>query len=839
MLRKSLATLVAVLLALGLALVATSPASAASDGRPGGGWGSRHGGASSNQPSAPPSTPPASSQQSTAPSPSSAPAPAPNSAPAPAPSASTTPPATSSRSTSSATGTTQTSPTRYGVALYVYKKLDPNKGASWQNSGPQRLVVQDVDNTSKDANVWFTSLDPGLLPADVCGPGWAVQQDKATMSATFTAFPGTISPPVDNIGWPPLYDAKHENLEKYLTVPACPPATAALTFTAASCSAPATVALGAIAHASWGTLTRASGPGNYAVTATADPGYTFAGGGTVANFAGTLDGVLPASDPRCAPPADCIATSAVSYTYDPATNSGVITVPNPRGSSGELCAPFWVTATSWKYLGTSTWIQKLDVVQKLGRISTPGEYAYQAAVTCGQGDIYASFDGNDATLDPTAYLLGPDDPFDEHFLHEMGFTGPKPTYTTSKLGCNQLTVEPHTSDPSCSAEGSYTLSTTPHVTWYVGGVRTEPGTYPAEAGSTVEITAVADETWTLAGGTQDPQSHLWSRSWSYSYGTPSCTLVTPTVTPVQETCSTPGTASYTLPSIEGVVWRVSAGSTARVAGDVVPAGTYTVSTPATVEVTAELADPQGQLAFAPGAQTSWTLAFTAVDRSTCEPPTLGFFPTAATLVETCSATGNTGQLTLGLVDGVSFFEDVNYAVDGTPAASATMTLAPGTHTVTASKKHETDGLDGPTRWTFVVADRTCEPPTLGLFPTNAQLAQQCTSDGRGVLTLGLVDGVSFFDDVNYFIDGVPATSSTVRLSAGSYDVTVTTKNASDGLDGPTAWRVVVTGAAVCGDLETLALTGFDGGYLVAFAAMLLAAGAAILATGRTRQRRAE
>jgi LPXTG-motif cell wall-anchored protein len=127
-----------------------------------------------------------------------------------------------------------------------------------------------------------------------------------------------------------------------------------------------------------------------------------------------------------------------------------------------------------------------------------------------------------------------------------------------------------------------------------------------------------------------------------------------------------------------------------------------------------------------------------------------------------------------------------------------------------------------------------DPPTFGVFPTNAELSEQCTADGTGVLTLGQVDGVSFFEDVNYYIDGVPATSSTVYLQPGTYTVTVTTKSPDDGLDGPTVWRVTVTGGETCGELETLALTGAPVGSWLALAGVLMAIGAGILATRRRR-----
>lgn len=105
----------------------------------------------------------------------------------------------------------------YEVAFYVYPKLDPTVPAAWSNSGVQDLIVS-VPGTD-----WFTSF-PGELPAYVCGPGWGVQQDKVTHDGTFV-WPESIEYPVDNIGWPPLYDAQHTDLEMYIEVPECVQAT--------------------------------------------------------------------------------------------------------------------------------------------------------------------------------------------------------------------------------------------------------------------------------------------------------------------------------------------------------------------------------------------------------------------------------------------------------------------------------------------------------------------------------------------------------------------------------------------------------------------------------------
>ncbi|WP_439564824.1 hypothetical protein [Microcella sp.] len=103
------------------------------------------------------------------------------------------------------------------VGLYLYKKLNPDAPAAWSNSGLQRFIA------SQSGSSWFTEF-PTVLPEDVCGEGWAVQQDKVSHTGGFT-WPSTIEYPDDNIGWPPIYAAKHDNLELYLDVPDCEPPT--------------------------------------------------------------------------------------------------------------------------------------------------------------------------------------------------------------------------------------------------------------------------------------------------------------------------------------------------------------------------------------------------------------------------------------------------------------------------------------------------------------------------------------------------------------------------------------------------------------------------------------
>jgi hypothetical protein len=104
----------------------------------------------------------------------------------------------------------------YEVGLYLYQKKDPSKPASWQNSGLQNFIA------AKPGTEWFTEF-PGDLPEGVCGDGWAVQQDKVRSEFETFPWPATIKYPVDNIGWPPIYDARHDNLHRLIEIPECGP----------------------------------------------------------------------------------------------------------------------------------------------------------------------------------------------------------------------------------------------------------------------------------------------------------------------------------------------------------------------------------------------------------------------------------------------------------------------------------------------------------------------------------------------------------------------------------------------------------------------------------------
>jgi hypothetical protein len=187
---------------------------------------------------------------------------------------------------------------------------------------------------------------------------------------------------------------------------------------------------------------------------------------------------------------------------------------------------------------------------------------------------------------------------------------------------------------------------------------------------------------------------------------------------------------------------------------------------------------------------------------------------------------------------------VEYTITGGPgnvnivATGPSTALPPGTYTVTAAPLNG-HVLTGTTQWQETIDDPSpCDIPTLVNWPTDAVATQPSCAGKDGSLTVGVDFGVSFFDKVDYFLDGVPITSQTMSLAPGSYTVTTAPKFAGDGLTGPGTFSITITPSTVaCGDLKTLALTGSSPNGAVESGFGLLAAGLALVAMRLARRRR--
>jgi len=123
----------------------------------------------------------------------------------------------------------------------------------------------------------------------------------------------------------------------------------------------------------------------------------------------------------------CKDAAKYGYEYAAATNSGAVDV------TGNTCGKtLYVTAVSWKYTTNAQWPQARDVVNYY-QISAAGHNDFAALVSCGQGDIYASWDSQP---EPPAVLNGPNDPWYESFLSVvLKDKGPSPTYVQQDNSC--------------------------------------------------------------------------------------------------------------------------------------------------------------------------------------------------------------------------------------------------------------------------------------------------------------------------------------------------------------------------------------------------------------------
>jgi len=460
----------------------------------------------------------------------------------------------------------------------------------------------------------------------------------------------------------------------------------------------------------------------------------------------------------CTPP-PCIAASNVSYTYVAATNSGTVTVANPAGSSGKLCNGFWVTAVSWKYAGNGVWPQNLDQNNPMPEnngsffVDEPGTYNYGAAVSCGQGDIYASYDAQPV---PTAYLNGPHNPYAEHFLHDMGFSGQRPTYTQSPAGCNKVSPVAPVATPitACGTQGSLTYGPTTGVVYSLTVGNGISGLW--------EVTATPAPNFFFAGAqavkfTGDLGTHT------------DCTLATkPILTPpVCDTTTGLVTSAYvTIPSTSGVSYRID--------GTKYPAGTKV-----DLGVGPHTGTAETEAGWTNTGDSSWNLDVAPL--ADCDDPVEYVAPIITH--EICDAP-------TGDIKGASIlFEDVaflTYELDGTPvvfpAGETTVSLpvATGTHTITVKTDsgYYLKGTNLLTEKDYPVTidtPATCDDPVKYVAPDFTP--ETCDAVAGGVKD-GAVTFASVPAHLTYVFDGKPvdATHLSFERPAGTYNLVVTAES---------------------------------------------------------------
>ncbi len=578
-------------------------------------------------------------------------------------------------------------------------------------------------------------------------------------------------------------------------------ASAAISFTAPTCDVDQKLVLGSVVNATWGTVTY-SGEGNrnFSVTATATAGHKFSDGSASKTFTGTL----LAATGGCTPP-PCLPKSAVSYTYDSVTNSGVITVKAMDGYSNELCKPFWVTAASWTFDGNTMWPQTLDQWNPANggnAISSVGVYPYAAPVNCGQGDIYATFTapGVPAT---TGVLYGPSDPYKEHFLHQMGFSGPNPTYTVQDAAACYEEVIPSLAAVTFVDECG-TANDKVNVPTKLGVIYTTVDGRDANGVGTVTVTATAAPGYVFDGS-------IRSTSWSHDFTNEPCLVEVPVVPAASFTdlCATTDD-DVTVPTQTGVVYSTVDGRDANGVG--------------TVTVTAAAA--AGYVFASSVTTTSWSHDFTNEPCPTVEP----IAPKAVdpTCVADEGGVGVDPIVTSGYIE-LDLKAHLYYSIDGVPTSAAKNDVEPGEHTVSVTVD---DGytLVGPSEWTLTVNPPFC-PPTLALLSTSASMTD-ATCTAKGSYTLADTEGIQWFVNGSstptaagtYQVDG----AQTVNVEAQLIDPI------NDGWedDAQQFWTFPFTDPSDC--LPTLAFTGSTGNTLgLLLAGGLLLFGGAAIAFERT------
>jgi LPXTG-motif cell wall-anchored protein len=253
-----------------------------------------------------------------------------------------------------------------------------------------------------------------------------------------------------------------------------------------------------------------------------------------------VGGVVPASA-HPAHGANCIGDDAISYSYDAASNSGVVTVSADQAgsdgttpSSGELCAPLYVTATSWNFETADVWPLSLDAVNALPAITGPGEYSFGAPVECGKGIIYAS---REPIGTPSDRLVGPNDPFSETWLQDL-FHGPD-TYVLHDTGCKAPTpvsalaeayAETCVDETDATTSGYIEVQWADNVTYAINGTEV-----------TSEFTDVAPGDYTVTATAHDGYVLEGDSKWKLTVKPADCAVTPPPTPEVPEVPEVPPT----------------------------------------------------------------------------------------------------------------------------------------------------------------------------------------------------------------------------------------------------------------------------------------------------------
>ncbi len=400
---------------------------------------------------------------------------------------------------STATVTLQPGFTSCDVSLNSYE----THGPTWATSGVQQFVDHDTAHVTKTSPTATLAVDTR---------GCFQQQDLYIGTQKFDGTDGPL----------PLYPSSafptglidHWNGKIDANCVTIGGAMATVSVTPPTCSAPAMLNWGAISNATFsGTADKSVGPRAYSVTATADQNHAFTAGlpGVSSDratraFAGTLAG--PTGFQTTDPNGPCYSFSVGDPLANPATcTNGVET-------SGSVWVDLKPGEVAYKITGPNNLV--IDPVTTATNEVPAGEYLVTA------------------TALPGFTLTG---------VHQWTLE------VLASAGSCAIVTPPSalpTSDISCGTtgyvNGSFTLPSTPGISWFVGGKATAAGTYKVTAPQTIAVTAIpASSSWGFPVGA--------TTSWSLVFTTPSdCQLTThaqllTAVSSTNETCSPSGTAT--------------------------------------------------------------------------------------------------------------------------------------------------------------------------------------------------------------------------------------------------------------------------------------------------------
>jgi LPXTG-motif cell wall-anchored protein len=293
--------------------------------------------------------------------------------------------------------------------------------------------------------------------------------------------------------------------------------------------------------------------------------------------------------------------------------------------------------------------------------------------------------------------------------------------TITQATCNLNT-------PGDATVPQYTIPTTTGVTYKVGGVVKQAGSYDLAQGSSVIITAEAQTGYSLKEGAQ--------ASWTLTANVKDCTVhvtVTPSVFG-NETCVNRASVAGTLviTATTGVTYTVSPASaitelaTVNAGSATINAGSYHVIPSVTVTVTA-VASPGYTIDSSTTFPHTYPVALDCTEHVTPLTPTYS--------VQQCLYPAYTVQPATVTIPSTT---GVVYSLDGTVTPAGTVTVAVGSHAVTAASVEgytlDSYSVSG---WTATITAVPCEYKVLAAPPIRPVLASTGT-DSANLAILGVL-----------------------------------------------------------------------------------------------------